>query len=93
MIIYQKTLFDFISDSKTPIHLVNEILSNYSKRRVHDINEFTSEELSWYLSLPILANTLNKSSINPLIDVAIEYTLHQSQERIDFKFREIASNP
>jgi|694.fasta_scaffold20147_2 DUF2075 family protein len=84
MIIYQKTLREFIFESQKHLVLVNEILSKMLKRQVKSESELNSEEISWNQSLPRLANLLDKPNIDHDLDVALEYTIHQSGERIDF---------
>jgi DUF2075 family protein len=84
MIVYQKTLKEFIEDSSQPIFLVNEILIKMVRRAVQTEQEMTSEQRSWKESLPRLANIFKQDCLDKNLDVAIEYTLHQSKERIDF---------
>lgn len=84
MIVYQKNLHDFIGDSNNPIHLVNEILSKLGRKKVHTLDELSSEESSWKESLPRLASILDHPTLDKEIDVALEYKIHQSGERIDF---------
>jgi DUF2075 family protein len=84
MIVYQKTLYDFIVDSNNPIQLVNEILYKLGRKKVSSLEELSSEESSWKESLPRLASILDKPSLEKTIDVALEYKIHQTGERIDF---------
>jgi len=84
MIIYQKNLLNFISDCSDPIHLVNEILVKMGRKSVKSLQELSSEESSWKESLPRLAQLFDSPLLDKAIDVALEYKIHQTGERIDF---------
>ncbi len=81
MIIYRNTLQAFQNDCSTH-QIVNAIL-NYC--RLHRLPAGSiSERNSWNKSLPILCKALTSTDIDRNIDVAIEYRLEPTNNRIDF---------
>lgn len=85
MIVYNEKVSTFISqchnNGKRPD--IGDILSE--KMRLRGINYFDNSQVAaWRNSLPMMANVLEISKINPEIDVAVEYKMQQSRDRIDF---------
>lgn len=85
MIVYNENVSTFISqchnNGKRPD--IGDILSE--KMRLRGINYFDNSQVAaWRNSLPMMANVLEISKINPEIDVAVEYKMQQSRDRIDF---------
>jgi hypothetical protein len=81
MIIYNKSIRDFINDCESN-NIHNEIVNNLRTNQIVINNE--SEERSWQNSLPEIAKILNDDSINKEVDCAIEYKFNESKNRIDF---------
>ena len=85
MIIYRETIGNFISqcfDSGNPA-TIGGIISN--RMRLSGINYFGESQVnSWNASLPEIASVLQDSDIDRDVDVAVEYKLVQSRDRIDF---------
>lgn len=81
MIIYNKTISDFINDCESN-NIQEEIVNSLRTNQIVINNE--SEQRSWQNSLPEMAHILNDNSINKEIDCAIEYKFNASRNRIDF---------
>ena len=81
-IVYQKTLEEFIKSclvSKTIAFEVKQGMYNAGYPYV-----MPNWETSWERSLPEIAKALQNSSIDSKVDVAVEYKLKHSMERLDF---------
>ncbi len=81
MIVYQQTKAQFINECR------NDTIANSvaDKMRLHGINSFDKPEIrSWRKSLPAIAEVLAKTDTDEDVDVAIEYKINQSRDRIDF---------
>ena len=62
---------------------IGEIVAD--KMRLHGINYFDKSQITaWRNSLPEMAKVLKKCNCDPAIDVAVEYKIQQSRDRIDF---------
>ena len=85
MIIYRETVNNFINQcfNGTGAYAIENIVSE--RMRLCGINAFDeSQKRAWANSLPEMAKILRNSQINGTVDVAIEYKIHQSRDRIDF---------
>ena len=85
MIIYSETIGKFISqciDGSSALD-IGSIISD--QMRLAGINYFGESQVNaWNASLPEMAQVLSESDIDRDIDVAVEYKLVQSRDRIDF---------
>ena len=85
MIIYRESIGKFISqclDGSTA-HDIGSVISN--QMRLNGITYFGDSQIrAWNASLPEMAKVLKDSNVDPNIDVAVEYKLVQSRDRIDF---------
>mgnify|MGYP007056168169 CR=1 FL=1 len=85
MIIYRESVGKFISqcfDGSSALD-IGRIISD--QMRLNGINYFsTSQVNAWNASLPEMARVLLNANIDRDIDVAVEYKLVQSRDRIDF---------
>ena len=85
MIIYRETIGTFISQcfDGTAALDIGSIISD--RMRLAGINYFGESQVNaWNASLPEMAQVLRESEIDRDIDVAVEYKLVQSRDRIDF---------
>lgn len=81
-IIYQKDLNTFIHSCLVTKTIANEVKQGmYNAGYPHVMPNW---EASWENSLPEIAKALQNSSIDGDVDVAVEYRLKHSQERLDF---------
>lgn len=81
-IIYQETLQTFINHC-----LVTKDISEKVKRGMYNagyLKVMPNWETSWQNSLPEIAKALQHSNIDDDVDVAVEYRLKHSLERLDF---------
>lgn len=85
MIIYRESIGKFISqclDGSTA-HDIGTVISK--QMRLNGITYFGDSQIrAWNASLPEMAKVLKDSNADPDIDVAVEYKLVQSRDRIDF---------
>ena len=85
MIIYRESIGTFISqcfDGSSALS-IGDVISD--QMRVNGINYFGDSQVNaWNASLPEMAQVLQASNLDRDIDVAIEYKLVQSRDRIDF---------
>ena len=82
-IVYQKTLSEFIAHCANPNVIAKEVRDGMILAGYTDIRP--SWETSWKNSLPAIADALKTSkSISMDVDVAVEYRLKHSLERLDF---------
>ncbi len=85
MIVYRETIGTFISqcmDGSSALD-IGSIISD--QMRVAGISYFGKSQVNaWNASLPEMAQVLADSDIDRNIDVAVEYKLVQSRDRIDF---------
>lgn len=85
MIVYKETVGNFInacSQGSSALD-IGQIISD----RMHlcGINYFDSSQVAaWKNSLPHMADVLAQSKINRSVDIAVEYKIQQSRDRIDF---------
>ena len=85
MIVYSEKASTFISQCHKPQSGtdIGDIIAE--KMRLHGINYFDNSQVrAWRNSLPRMASVLENSGINPDIDVAVEYKIQQTRDRIDF---------
>ena len=85
MIIYRENIGNFITQcmEKPASRSIGSIISDDMRRC--GIGYFgPSQVTAWDASLPEMASVFQKSEIDPDIDVAVEYKLVQSRDRIDF---------
>ena len=85
MIVYNEKAKTFISQcsSKGIRPDIGDIIAE--KMRFHGINYFDESQVkAWRNSLPHMAEVLKDYGINPEVDVAVEYKMQQSRDRIDF---------
>ena len=81
MIVYQRTKEQFISDCTNNI-IAQHVADNM---RFNGIRSFDKPEMrAWSNSLPAIANVLKTAETDNDIDIAIEYKINQSHDRIDF---------
>lgn len=81
-IVYQKDLNTFIHSCLVTKTIANEVKQGmYNAGYPHVMPNW---ETSWENSLPEIAKALQNSSIDGDVDVAVEYRLKHSQERLDF---------
>ena len=85
MIIYRESVGKFISqclDGSAALD-IGSVISN--QMRMNGINYFGESQVNaWNASLPEMAKVLKESDTDQDIDVAVEYKLVQSRDRIDF---------
>ena len=85
MIIYRESINNFISqcfDGNNALD-IGSIISN--QMILSGVSYFgTSQVNAWNASLPEMAQVLRDSDLDRSIDVAVEYKLVQSRDRIDF---------
>ena len=85
MIVYRETIGTFISQclySESPMNIGN-VISDHMRQC--GINYFGKSQVNaWNASLPEMAEVLKNSDVDRDIDVAVEYKLVQSRDRIDF---------
>ncbi len=81
MIVYQQQVGAFINECNKEI-IASQVLS--SVRENHLGSGASSEFNSWSNSLPAVAKALDDASINQNLDVAIEYNLIGTKQRVDF---------
>ena len=85
MIIYRESISTFLNQcfNGTAALDIGEIVSN--QMRLNGITYFSDSQVNaWNTSLPEMARVLMASEIDRNVDVAIEYKLVQSRDRIDF---------
>ena len=85
MIIYRESVSRFISQcfDGTAAKDIGAVISE--QMRFCGINYFGKSQVdAWNASLPEMAEVLKDSGIDPDMDVAVEYKLVQSRDRIDF---------
>lgn len=85
MIIYRETIGNFIAQcfDGTSAKDIGDIISK--QMHLAGINYFGESQINaWNASLPEMARVLKESNIDRDIDVAVEYKLVQSRDRIDF---------
>lgn len=81
MILYESSLGGFITNCDSN-NIDQKLLDQY---RIHGIEGTSpSEQKSWSNSLPFIADTLRDDSISKELNVAIEYKLETTKNRIDF---------
>ena len=81
MIVYQQTKAQFINECRSDT--IADSVAN--TMRLRGINSFDKPEIrSWKKSLPAIADVLAQTDTDDDIDVAIEYKINQSRDRIDF---------
>lgn len=81
-IVYQKDLESFINSCLISKTIKDEVKQGmYNAGYVHVMPNW---ETSWANSLPEIAKALKDSSIDNDVDVAVEYRLKHSMERLDF---------
>ena len=81
-IVYCKTLNQFINSC-----LVSKTIANEVKQGMYNAgypHVMPNWETSWENSLPEIAKALQGSKIDSDVDVAVEYRLKHSLERLDF---------
>lgn len=81
MIIYQETKRHFI-DACQKQKIAENVRQNMLANGISYFDE--SEVNSWRRSLPAIAEVLNNTNTDDDVDVAIEYKINQSRDRIDF---------
>lgn len=86
MIVYRERLGTFINqcgiNGTSACVIADEVAKQMS---LHGINYYDqSQYRAWYNSLPEVARALHNSRVNCDVDVAIEYKIQQSRDRIDF---------
>ena len=85
MIIYRENIGTFISqclDGSNALS-IGDVISD--QMRLNGINYFGDSQVNaWNASLPEMAQVLENSDLDRDIDVAVEYKLVQSRDRIDF---------
>ena len=85
MIIYRESIGKFISQcfDGSAVRNIGSIISE--QMRLNGIGYFGDSQVNaWNASLPEMAKVLQESNIDKDIDVAVEYKLVQSRDRIDF---------
>lgn len=85
MIIYRENIATFISQCLNGSSALNigSIISE--QMRLHGIGYFGESQVkAWNASLPEMAKVLQESDVDRDVDVAVEYKLVQSRDRIDF---------
>ena len=81
MIIYQESKSEFIKECDQQ-SISDKVASNM---RYNGISSFKESQINaWKYSLPAIADVLKQSDTDSDIDVAIEYKINQSRDRIDF---------
>lgn len=80
MIVYENTIGDFINQCNNQV--ISDIVYQSTKNKGFGVS--TGEIRSWSNSLPFVANALNDDEIDQEINVAIEYKLHTTKNRVDF---------
>ncbi len=85
MIVYKDTVGNFIkacTQGSSALD-IGHVISD--KMRLCGINYFDASQVAaWRNSLPHMADVLSQSKINRSVDVAVEYKIQQSRDRIDF---------
>lgn len=81
-IIYQETLKTFIDDCLLSKDIANKV--KFGMLNAGYTHVMPNWETSWQNSLPEIAKALQNSSIDDDVDVAVEYRLKHSLERLDF---------
>ena len=86
MIVYRELAHTFINQCLTDGSSALKIGDIISKEmRLKGINYFDESQVTaWNNSLPEIAKVLNDGAINKEVDVAVEYKIQQSRDRIDF---------
>lgn len=85
MIIYRESIGKFISQcfDGSAVRNIGSVISE--QMRLNGISYFGDSQVNaWNASLPEMAKELQESNIDRDIDVAVEYKLVQSRDRIDF---------
>ena len=85
MIIYRENVGTFISQCLDGVAAldIGSVISN--QMRLCGINYFGESQVNaWNASLPEMARVLQNSDLDKDVDVAVEYKLVQSRDRIDF---------
>ena len=85
MIIYRENIGTFISqcfDGSAAMNIGNVISEQMRRNGIGYFGE--SQVKAWNASLPEMAKVLQESNVDRDIDVAVEYKLVQSRDRIDF---------
>ena len=85
MIIYRESIGKFISQcfDGSAARNIGSIISE--QMRLNGISYFGESQVNaWNASLPEMAKVLQESNVDREIDVAVEYKLVQSRDRIDF---------
>ena len=81
-IVYQESLSKFIQSCLVTNSIADEVKQGmYNAGYPHVMDNWIT---SWKNSLPAIAKALKDSSIDKDIDVAVEYRLKSSLERLDF---------
>ncbi len=81
-IVYQESMRDFINSCLIERNIGEKVKqSMYNAGYSHVMNNWVA---SWQNSLPEIAKALDHSGIDDDIDVAVEYRLKHSMERLDF---------
>ena len=85
MIIYRESIGKFISQcfDGSAARNIGSVISE--QMRLNGIGYFGESQVNaWNASLPEMAKVLQESNVDRDIDVAVEYKLVQSRDRIDF---------
>ena len=85
MIIYRENIGKFISQcfNGSSVLDIGKIISK--QMRLNGITYFGESQINaWNASLPEMAQVLMESDVDRNIDVAVEYKMVQSRDRIDF---------
>ena len=85
MIVYKETVGNFINACNQGSSALDIGLIISNKMHLCGINYFDASQVAaWKNSLPHMADVLAQSKINRSVDVAVEYKIQQSRDRIDF---------
>ncbi len=81
-IVYCETMRDFINSCLVTKDIGSKVRQSMYNAGYHDVRD--NWVTSWQNSLPEIASALKDSGIDDDIDVAVEYRLKHSMERLDF---------
>lgn len=81
-IVYQETLQTFINHCLVTRNIADKVKTGMFN--AGHVNVLPNWETSWQNSLPEIAKVLQNSSVDSDVDVAVEYRLKHSLERLDF---------
>lgn len=84
MIVYRDSIANFINQcNEDALKSISSIVSD--DMRKNGINSFDKAQVNaWQNSLPAIADVLSYCDIDSDVDIAIEYKIRQSRDRIDF---------